>query len=206
MTPEVIVAAGYDQIAEAYLAWSGESRTREPCLERMALLLQPGARVLDLGCGAGVPVAKWLSGHGFDLTGIDISRRQIGLARTNVPSASFSCGNIAELDLTPGSFDAITSFYAITPIPRIKHDAVFAAIHCGLWPGGLFAGNLGVHESDDWSGEWLGTEMFFSHYSGDTSLRLMRDAGFEIIERSIRSEGESDHDTEFLWVIARALA
>lgn len=98
MDPKRIVADGYDQIAETFLAWAqrGSSVVRERYLQALRTQLPDGARVLDLGCGAGVPVARRLAER-FDVTGVDISRRQIELARENVPNATFIQANMTAL-------------------------------------------------------------------------------------------------------------
>jgi 2-polyprenyl-3-methyl-5-hydroxy-6-metoxy-1,4-benzoquinol methylase len=49
--------------------------------------------VLDLGCGAGVPVAREMIARGFKVTGVDISAQQIEQARRNVPEAQFIEGD-----------------------------------------------------------------------------------------------------------------
>ena len=89
--PRRIVADGYDAIAERYFAWSDA----RPVADAPGLAC-PGARgipagsdVLDLGCGAGVPMTRALAA-GRRVTGVDISARQIELARAAVPDARSS--------------------------------------------------------------------------------------------------------------------
>jgi hypothetical protein len=62
--------------------------------------------------------------------------------------------------------------------------------------------SLGADALPDWSGEWLGTEMFFSHYDSETNLALLRGAGFTI-ERSEVMDQDNEK-ARFLWVVARA--
>lgn len=45
------------------------------CIVDFANNLSPNSRVLDIGCGTGYPIALYLSKQGFQVTGIDISRR-----------------------------------------------------------------------------------------------------------------------------------
>src|SRR5688572_14998769 len=88
--PRRIVADGYDAIAERYFEWSDAqpSDTRLAWLERADASIPSGADVLDLGCGAGVPMTRRLA-IGRRVTGVDISTRQVELARANVPDATF---------------------------------------------------------------------------------------------------------------------
>ena len=84
------VEAGYDAMAEQYLGTKNES---DPdtlvALEQISRDLPSRAAVLDLGCGAGVPVSKWFAERGYEVTGVDISASQLELARKLVPGATF---------------------------------------------------------------------------------------------------------------------
>lgn len=42
-------------------------------LARFAACLPSGGRVLDLGCGAGEPIAQWFIAEGFQITGVDFA-------------------------------------------------------------------------------------------------------------------------------------
>src|SRR5215470_13181668 len=67
-----LVAAGYDDIADAYLDRFGVSVVRQKWLDRLIESLpSEGRRVLDLGCGAGIPVARDLAALGHFVVGVD---------------------------------------------------------------------------------------------------------------------------------------
>src|SRR5215471_11727511 len=106
--PKTIVAQGYDRIADAYLARFGQSSVRDAKLAGLVKRLPAGAMVLDLGCGAGEPVARELVAHGFQVTGVDASIGQIARARRNVPEASFVHADMTSVQLPAESFDAIS--------------------------------------------------------------------------------------------------
>jgi ubiquinone/menaquinone biosynthesis C-methylase UbiE len=57
INPKSLIQQGYDKVAPEYLAWSAPrpTTTRQSYLKRLSSLLFGGARVLELGCGAGVP-------------------------------------------------------------------------------------------------------------------------------------------------------
>ena len=84
-----LVATGYDQIADSYLQQFGHSAVRAGKLNELADLLPSRARVLDLGCGAGVPVGKDLIARGFEVIGVNASGGQLERARWNVPQDQF---------------------------------------------------------------------------------------------------------------------
>jgi SAM-dependent methyltransferase len=203
--PKRIVAAGYDLIAERYLAWSGlqPSPQRRQFLVLADELIPTGAEVLELGCGAGLPVTATLA-RGRRLTGVDISAVQIGLARANVPSASFVQADMTLFERPAASLDAVVAFYSLTHVPRDEHAALFERIRVWLRPGGLFLASLGVEDSPDAiEAGWLGVDMFFSHFSARVNRRLVVEAGFALERAEVHAEPADRHDARFLWIVAR---
>jgi SAM-dependent methyltransferase len=204
MDPKRIVADGYDQIAERYADWSARSfddprhRYTDLVLDR----LPAGAAVLELGCGAGLPTTARLAER-FAVTGVDLSARQIELARRNVPRAAFVQADMAKLDLPPASFDAVVAFYAITHVPRDEHRALLASISRWLRPGGLLVATMGARSSPDTvERDWLGAPMFFSHFGARANERLVREAGLRPVSARIESTDEEGVPVLFLWVVA----
>ena len=202
--PGRTIASGYDRISERYLAWIDriEGDPRDRMLAAFAGRLPAGARVLDLGCGPGVPSTRALAER-FEVVGVDISAAQIELARANVPEATFIHGDFTAMDLPDASLDGVTAFYSITHVPRQGHAELFARIARWLVPGGLFLASLGASDSPDWVGEWLGVPMFFSSHDAETNRALLRDAGFELLLDEIVEMREPEGPVSFLWVIAR---
>src|ERR687896_456143 len=98
-------------MAEQYLATKDpEDPLALAALEDLASLLPSGAAVLDLGCGAGVPVTRWLADRGFAVTGVDVSARQLELARTNVPEGAFLKADMSEVGFGAETFAAVVAF------------------------------------------------------------------------------------------------
>jgi SAM-dependent methyltransferase len=198
------VVAGYDRISGQYLEWAARIEG-DPCrrmLVELAKRLPGRARVLDLGCGPGVPSTRVLAQR-FDVVGVDISEAQIRSARENVPEATFIRGDLTEIELPEASFDGVTALYSICHVPREDHARIFARVARWLVPGGLFLATLGATDSPDWVGEWLGGPMFFSSHDGDTNRALLRAAGFTLELDEIIEMREPEGSVTFLWVIAR---
>ncbi len=205
--PKRVVADGYDRIAERYLAW-GATGIREAERDRYITVLLDalplGAAVLELGCGAGIPTTRHLAER-FAVTGIDISARQIALARRNVPGASFLRADMTTLAIAPASYDAVCAFYAFGHVPREEHAALMRQIAAWLRPGGLFVasfsntGSVGEIEDD-----WLGAPMYFSGYDAETNEQLVRGAGLEIVKAQPETAEEFGRPTTFFWIVARS--
>jgi len=206
MDPKRIVAEGYDTMAARYLAWSDlrPSPTRLRYLALALELIPPGSDVLDLGCGAGVPMTAALA-EGRTVIGVDISETQLEMARRNVPGATFLQADMTTLTFEPASFDAVVAFYSLTHVPRDEQAQLLERIRAWLRPGGLFLASMGADdEPGDVEPDWLGVEMYFSHFGAKANRRLVEGAGL-VIERSVLAvEPEDRHDARFLWVVGRA--
>lgn len=203
-----VVAAGYDAIADQYLEWAGQASdpARQRFLEELIGRLRPGASVLDLGCGAGIPTAAYLSEE-FAVTGVDISAGQVDAARRNVPAARFIHADMATVELPEASFDAVLALYSLSHLPRDEHGPALARIARWLRPNGLLVANLGAHDSPDWTGPWLGgRDMFFSSFDATENLRLVSAAGFQLILSEVAETHEPEGAVRFLWILAVKVA
>jgi SAM-dependent methyltransferase len=195
-----LVRRGYDAISVRYRSDAGESNadtsettmTYRSWIDELVALLPPGARVLDIGCGAGVPADRMLADAGFDITGVDISSVQIGRARDLVPRATFVCADIMELTFAPSSLDAVVSLYALIHPPLSDQRELITRGFDALRPGGLFLAIVG-HER--WTGveDYLGSPMFWDQAAEGTYLDWLREDGFDILWRRYVPEGSSGH-------------
>jgi SAM-dependent methyltransferase len=202
-----VVARGYDALGEGYLAWASSfaDQARDRMLDEFTARLPSGARVLDLGCGPGVPSTRLLADH-FDVIGIDISETQLDAARHNVPEASFVHGDLAHVDFPPESFDGVAAFYSISHVPRQEHGALFERVSRWLVPGGLFLATLGARDDPGWIGDWLGQPMFFSSHDADINRRLLTAANFDLVIDDVIETPEPEGPVPFLWVLAERRA
>lgn len=118
----------------------------------------------ELGCGGGIPTTQQLA-EKFVVTGVDLSTRQIALARQQVPDATFAHADMTTLAFPPATFDAVVAFYAIIHVPRQEHAGLLANVTSWLQPGGLFVAAMGTGTTDAVEEEWLGAPMCFGHYN-----------------------------------------
>jgi SAM-dependent methyltransferase len=199
-----IVRTGYDALGARYSEWAarveGDPRTR--LLQELAERLEPGATVLDLGCGPGIPSTVWLAQF-FDVVGVDFSEVQLEQARCEIPSAIFVAADICEVDFPDCSFDAVTALYSLTHVPRERHAELFGRIAGWLRPGGWFLVSLSARGSEDWVGDWLGVDMFFSGWNAETNRRLLADVGLRLDVDEVVEMDEPEGTATFQWVIAQ---
>jgi SAM-dependent methyltransferase len=197
------VARGYDEIADRFAEWVTEieddprPRFRQELFDR----LPRGARVLELGCGAGTSDTHLLAKR-FRVTGVDISTEQLQRARANVHEAQFIQADMTDLELPAGSFEGVVGFYSFNHVPRDLLGDLFSRIHGLLVPDGLFLTALGAGDMEGWTGEWLGTTMYFSGWSPQTNRELLLGAGFELLIDEVVEMSEPEGVVAFHWVLA----
>ena len=207
--PRKLVAQSYDRIGPRYTRHALRSRTeeRERYLQALCDLVPEGSRVLDLGCGDGIPMTARLAER-FAVTGVDISRSQVERARGNVPSADFIRSDMASLRLAPASFDAVFASYSLVHVPRHLHSGLIRSIHGWLRPGGILVMTMSADAAeDDYSRDWLGAPMYWSGFDTEENRRMVVAAGFRILsareETAVEAEAGWGRVT-FLWVVAEA--
>ncbi len=158
---------------------------------RLAEALPPGARVLDLGCGTGLPTARQLCAAGFGVVGVDLSSVMVALARQHVPEAEFVCADLAALrpggefgpggERSLGRFDGVAAFFSLLMLPRPEIPFALASIHELLVPGGVFALSMVEADVDDFSIPFLGHTIRVSGYLRDELRQVVTEAGFEVV-------------------------
>jgi ubiquinone/menaquinone biosynthesis C-methylase UbiE len=204
MDNKKLVQAGYNAIATKYLTTRTETSEDVQLLQELVARLHRGAKVLDAGCGAGVPVTRILS-QLFDVTGVDFAQTQIEMARQLVPDAKFICHDIVDLNLPEASLDAVCSYYAIIHIPRQEHQKLLQNFYRMLKPGGLALLCLGAsnieHDIED---NYHGSPMYWSHFDAETNLRLIGEVGFEIILSKLVTDSTCP-TSRHLFVLARKM-
>ena len=182
-----LVRAGYDACADAYAeVRAGDDPDQiAPLLE----VLPDGSSILDLGCGAGIPIARALSTR-YRITGVDTSRIMLGLAEANVPEARFIHGDVLDVELGPSSFDAAAAIFVVFHLPREEHGRLFERVRRWLRPGGYFLISLTQDgESARIRHDFFGTDMYWSRMGFAESMKLLEGLGFEVVRERIVVHG-----------------
>lgn len=187
-----LVRQGYYKVAENYLSDRKQFRS-DKYLERLLTLLKPSSTILDIGCGSGEPIDKYLIERGLRVVGVDISEKQVELAKKNISKAIFEVKDMSELRYGEYQVDAVISFYAIFHIPRDKHQELFKKINSFLPTGGYILVTMGVSEWEGLEDDFHGTKMWWSHYGSEKNRDLIENAGFEIILDEIDTSGGEKH-------------
>ena len=104
------------------------------------LALEPGQRVLDIGCGWGSFAIHAARGRGVEVTGITLSEPQAELARRRAEEAGV--GDKVDIrvmdyrDLTDQPFDAVASIGMVEHVGSVQIDAYAQQVARLVKPGG----------------------------------------------------------------------
>ena len=109
--------------------------------------LPRGGHVLDLGCGAGEPLAGYVLGKGFALTGVDYSAAMLDLARQRYPAATWIECDMRALSFTR-SFDGIFSWDGSFHLSRDEQRQLLTNLAGLLAPGGALMLTVGHEEGE----------------------------------------------------------
>lgn len=202
-----LVERGYDNLNERYSRWADlvDPPLSLPYLERVFATAEPKpSRAVELGCGPGVPVGKYLAER-CSYVGVDISAAMLRQAALNVPRGVFVQADMSRVTFAQGSIDLVVAFHSIIHVPRQRHPELFRALATWLRPGGWLVASLSSHDNPGaQEADWLGGgPMFWSGFDAVTNLKLLKEAGFVVRESSVLDQNELGNPVQFLWVIAQ---
>ena len=140
---------GYDARADAFV--EARSRVGEGVVRSWASSLPGRAEVLELACGAGVPVSEVLLAAGCRLWAVDASPRLLALHRARFPEAVTARQDVRDGDLFAREFDAVVAVGLLFLLSEAEQRALLARVAGRLRPGGrlLFSAPEEVGAWDD---------------------------------------------------------
>jgi len=200
MDKKETVRKGYDSCVDRYY---NDRNAEEDRLKPFVDKLPEGGYVLDVGCGGGEPVTRYLAEKGYSVIGIDFSREMLKKAKGDLPDAHFVQQDMTRMGFKEDQFDGLTAFYSIIHVPREEHRDVFRTFHQILKPNGVMLISLGSSEWEGTDDDFLGAEMYWSYHSPEKTLQMVEEAGFEIIDDYFTQHHWNDQEEEHYWILAR---
>ncbi|MFA5966652.1 MAG: class I SAM-dependent methyltransferase [Sphingomonas sp.] len=149
-------------------------------LDRLVMPLPRGATILDLGCGAGEPIDRYLIDRGFQIVGIDHRAPLIDLARTRFPRQRWILGDMRTVMLDE-DFAAILAWESLHLLSRTDQAAMAERVAGWLKPGGRLLFSVLPVEQDDLDGFRPGSRFRDDLSAADYSSALTRRGLIELV-------------------------
>lgn len=178
--------------------------------------LPSGAKVLDLGCGTGNPIAKYIVQKGFRVIGVDQSEKMLEIAKNVVPEAELIHSDMVNIQLTD-KFAAAVAWDSVFHVERKHHSAVFRKLANSLELSGRLLLSVGGSDADSsvedstsddgsrvegFTSEMYGHTFFYSGYEPKITRKLLEAEGFKIELWEVDDPSSRGH----IAVIARKVA
>jgi len=196
----------WDRIAEIY-----GDRTENPISDVFITFtgrLPEKGKVLDLGCGTGVPYTRFLVEKGFDVVGVDLSEDMVRVASENVPEATFV--RLSMNEITYGDeFDGVVSSFSMLMLPPDLFRETASRIYSALVEAGYLYISLNepASVSDDPDSDAfvniMGQEMYSRAYAVEEVESVFQSLGFSIVKFNrvihVSEEFGEEHVIEFIY-------
>ena len=128
-------ASGYERIADTYQR--ARNATIGPDVVReWSGRLPRRARVLDVGCGHGVPITATLIGEGFDVHGVDGSPTLVAAFRRQFPGVPIECSDVETCVSLDDQYDGVVAWGLLFLLPPAAQHRVLARLAAATTTGG----------------------------------------------------------------------
>jgi ubiquinone/menaquinone biosynthesis C-methylase UbiE len=182
----------YDLIADWYAA-ERTDQTGVPEVKSLASTLSPGSRILDAGCGNGIPVTRTLIESGHQVIGLDSSSKMLERFRANFPQTPAILGTIQSCPFPDSYFDAAIAWgvmFHLTPDDQIKTIASIARVLKTNAPFLFTSGDVDGFEAKE--GSMNGVTFRYYSFSIENYRKLLSEQGFSLIDVHA-DEGENTY-------------
>lgn len=189
--PRPDASAGYESAAAAFQLARETRRIGANAVASWARTLPPGTDVLELGCGAGIPVTEELARAGCVVWGIDASPTLLARFAARYPHFPRACDDLAVSNLFDRPFHAAIAIGVLFLLSPDTQRDLIARLGSSLAPGGEFLFTAPVPPA-----EWpdLLTGQRSQELGRDAYIAALRTAGLSLV-REFEDEGGNHYYT-----------
>ena len=173
----------YQRHARAWDQARGDRLREGDWLARFLALVPADGEVLDLGCGGGRPMARYLIEQGRRVTGVDTSPLMIGLCRERFPQQTWAVADMRGLDLGR-RFAGILAWHSFFHLKPEDQEATFAVFARHADPGAALMFTSGWNRGVA-MGEFQGERLYHASLDPDEYHALFRAHGFKTLAHKV---------------------
>lgn len=173
----------YRRHAAAWLRQRGRHLTERKWLDRFVALLPAKPKVLDIGCGPGEPIVRYLLETGCAVTGIDAAPEMIDIAKGYFPDATWLVSDMRSLTLN-ATFDGLlawNSFFHLSPEDQRRMFPVFRR-HAAAGAALMFTSGPSFGEA---IGSFEGEALYHASLDAAEYRQLLDDSGFDVVDHVV---------------------
>lgn len=152
------IAEHYERHAHIFDEVRRKSFNERHWLDRFLLGVPRGGAILDLGCGGGEPIARYLIDHGHPLTGVDVSARMIALARTRFGRQAWLQADMRSA-VVPGHFGGVIAWDSLFHLAHADQARMIERMAHWLETNGMLLFNSGPAHGEA-IGDQFGEELY----------------------------------------------
>lgn len=190
----------YDGAADVYDRLRDRSLFERGWLEQVTGHLAPGAAVLDLGCGTGEPIARFLLKRGLRVTGVDAATAMLALARRRLPQGEWIAADMRGLALGR-RFAAVVAWDGFFHLEADDQRAMFDVFAAHAAPAARL-----LFTSGPAAGEAVGSledrPLFHASLDPEEYEALLARAGFRVLAHAPRDAASRGHT---VWLAERTV-
>jgi len=172
----------YREMAAAFDRRRGRSLFEKAWLDRFASHLPKGGSILDIGCGMGEPIARYLIELGFNITGADASAALIAMCRERFPEQEWLVGDMRRLALGR-QFDGVLAWHSLFHLHPGDQRPMFARFDEHARPGAMLMFTSGPQAGED-IGEFEGEPLYCASLAPAEYRALLAENGFEVVDHA----------------------
>jgi 2-polyprenyl-3-methyl-5-hydroxy-6-metoxy-1,4-benzoquinol methylase len=194
------IGKNFDKLVEKYSSSYGANPEYNYFLEELMTVVRKG-KILDLGCGDGMPISKHLFDHGYDIVGVDVSKKMITAAKKNVPKAEFIHEDAGKIELEQQSYDGVVALFVLNHFPKKELEKLMIKVSKAVKEdGGILVGAI----EGDFEGETsiLGEKIYLREMKEEELRELLKDFHVVMVEkREFALSGETAQNQ--MYIIAK---
>lgn len=181
-SPSERIVGLYERHAQTFDRDRGKTLIERPWLDRFLAHVPVGGTVLDVGCGTGEPIARYLLQSGRRVVGLDSSRSMIEICRARYPEAEWQVGDMRQLALGR-TFDGLLAWDSFFHLAADDQRRMFARFAVHAAPGAplMFTSGGAAGEA---IGEFCGEPLFHASLDPAEYGRLLDMNGFTVLEHA----------------------